>query len=455
MTYCYLGVDVNLQIFLNRPNFFSSCELWRTRKEEAGILSDVYDGQVWKNFQNYNDNPFLSEPGNYALMLNLDFFQPYKYIQYSLGAIYMTVLNLPCGIRNKPENVMLVGLIPGPQEPKHDLNSFLGPCVNDLLKLWDGVELNISPNQCRKKIRCALLCVSCDLPAGRKVCGFLGHNARLGCSRCLKEFSGTVGSMNYSGFARDTFVARTGTEHKTQSLQTLNAQTQTERDRLESTSGCRYSVLSCLPYFDAPRMLVVDPMHNLFLGSAKHYMKSIFLKNDILSDVDFASIQERIDAFLLPADVGRIPYKINTGFASFTADQWKNWTVYFSMIVLRDHLHTDIYYCWQCFVLACRVLSSKIISVEQLKLGDALLMAFCRRTETLFGAAYITHNMHMHCHLRACIEDYGPIHGFWLYAFERYNGILGSMPNNNKAIEVQLMNRFFTGESNIINRITR
>ena len=48
MTYCYLGVDVNLQIFLNRPNFFSSCELWRTRKEEAGILSDMYDGTIFK-----------------------------------------------------------------------------------------------------------------------------------------------------------------------------------------------------------------------------------------------------------------------------------------------------------------------------------------------------------------------------------------------------------------------
>lgn len=442
MTYCYLGVDVHLQMLLNRSDFFSNCELWRKRKEEAGILSDVYDGQVWKDFQNFNNEPFLSEPGNYALMLNLDFFQPYKYIQYSLGAIYMTVLNLPRGIRNKQENVMLVGLIPGPHEPKHDLNSFLGPCVNDLLKLWDGVELNISSIQCRKKIRCALLCVSCDLPAGRKVCGFLGHNARLGCSRCLKEFSGSVGSMDYSGFARDTFVARSGTEHRALFLGTLNAHTQTERDRLESTSGCRYSVLSCLPYFDAPRMLVVDPMHNLFLGSAKHYVKSVFVKNNILSDDDFSIIQKRIDSFLVPVDVGRIPYKISTGFASFTADQWKNWTVYFSMIVLRDHLSTDIYNCWQCFVLACRFLSSKIISVEQLKLGDALLMQFCRRTETLFGATCITPNMHMHCHLRACIEDYGPVHGFWLYAFERYNGIMGSMPNNNRAIEVQLMRRF-------------
>ena len=50
--------------------------------------------------------------------------------------------------------------------------------------------------------------------------------------------------------------------------------------------------------------------------------------------------------------------------------------------------------------------------------------------------------MHMHCHLKACILDYGPLHSFWLFAFERYNGILGSMPNNNHGIEIQLMKRF-------------
>ena len=59
-------------------------------------------------------------------------------------------------------------------------------------------------------------------------------------------------------------------------------------------------------------------------------------------------------------------------------------------------------------------------------LGDALLLHFCRRTERIFG----TPNMHMHCHLRSYIKDYGPLHGFWCYSFERYNGILGSMPNN-------------------------
>ena len=39
-------------------------------------------------------------------------------------------------------------------------------------------------------IKAALLCISTDIPAVRKVCGFLGHAARLGCSKCTKEFEG-------------------------------------------------------------------------------------------------------------------------------------------------------------------------------------------------------------------------------------------------------------------------
>ena len=41
-------------------------------------------------------------------------------------------------------------------------------------------------------VRCALLCVGCDLPAGRKVCGFLSHAAGKGCSKCNKVFPGSV-----------------------------------------------------------------------------------------------------------------------------------------------------------------------------------------------------------------------------------------------------------------------
>ena len=50
--------------------------------------------------------------------------------------------------------------------------------------------------------------------------------------------------------------------------------------------------------------------------------------------------------------------------------------------------------------------------------------------------------MHLHLHLKNCLVDYGPLHAFWCYPFERYNGVLGSMHTNRISIEPQLMKKF-------------
>ena len=50
--------------------------------------------------------------------------------------------------------------------------------------------------------------------------------------------------------------------------------------------------------------------------------------------------------------------------------------------------------------------------------------------------------MHLHLHLNDCILDYGPVYSFWCFAFERYNGMLGSYPTNSRQIEPQIMKKF-------------
>lgn len=50
--------------------------------------------------------------------------------------------------------------------------------------------------------------------------------------------------------------------------------------------------------------------------------------------------------------------------------------------------------------------------------------------------------MHLHLHLKDCLLDYGPVHSFWCYGFERYNGVLGRYHTNNQFIEVQIMQKF-------------
>ena len=54
----------------------------------------------------------------------------------------MVLMNLPGSERFKPENVFLVGVIPGPLEPKHNINSYLQPLVAQLNALWrDGISV--------------------------------------------------------------------------------------------------------------------------------------------------------------------------------------------------------------------------------------------------------------------------------------------------------------------------
>ena len=185
--YCYKSVAESLQEMLKRPDFFTKCELWRTRKLCPGNYSDVYDGKVWQEFQNVDGVPFLSLPNNYAFQINVDWFSPFKHTKHSEGAIYLSILNLPRQDRYLQENIILVGVIPGPKEPSLHINTFLKPLVAELNNLWNGVILK-DHDGISVIVRAALLCSSCDIPANRKVCGFVSHNALKGCSKCLLSF---------------------------------------------------------------------------------------------------------------------------------------------------------------------------------------------------------------------------------------------------------------------------
>ena len=93
----------------------------------AGILADVYDGEVWKDFNSEKYSNFLSRPGNLLLSLNVDWFQPFHRTKYSVGVMYLVRLNLPRDERYKIENIILSGIIPGPKEPKLTMNPFIAP----------------------------------------------------------------------------------------------------------------------------------------------------------------------------------------------------------------------------------------------------------------------------------------------------------------------------------------
>lgn len=433
-TFYYYGFKAALTYFLRRPGFLNICNSWEKRVMSDSLMHDIIDGRVW--IEMFNELAMDGRTSNLlGFLVNIDWFQPFKHISYSVGVVYAVILNLPRDIRYKDDNVIIVGVIPGPSEPKHDINSYLGPMVSELLELYSGLWFMTSLG--RQFIRGVLLCFSSDIPATRKAAGFVGLKGVKGCSRCLKSFpTNSDRETDYSGFQRESWGKRANQEHRQYAYREFNAKTKAEKKVIERQYGARYSILFELPYYDCVRFVVVDIMHNLFLGTAKKMM-NIWQELEILDHKAFEIIQKRIMSVNVPRDVGRIPYKIESGMAGMTADQWKNWTCIYSIYALHGLLPSEHLDCWWLFVQACIFLCQPLISHADINKGDLFIMEFCKEFEKLYGPNKCSPNMHLHCHIAECLRDYGPAHATWCFSFERYNGILGSIPNNNKSLDVE------------------
>ena len=373
--YIYNSIIENVKLLMSRPNFVTQCGIWKELQRQPDVLTDIYDGELWERFRKYGSKLLLDVPQNLGFMLNVDWLQPYEHSQYSVGVLYLSIVNLPRSERYKLESIIVVGCIPGPSEPRI-MNSYLKPMVDELLMLWDGIDIQPHSYAVPVQVRGCLLGVACDIPATRKVCGFTGCSSTHGCSKCYKTFSCSAfgEKLDYSGFDRDNWPLRTLLR---------------------------------------------------FLGAAQCEV-----------------IQQKVDNMIVPYGVGRIPLKICSKFSGLTADQWRNWANIYSLYALKGILPDEHYSCWAMFVEASMQLSQHPVSVDVLTSADTKLVQFCSTFEQLYGKQACTSNMHMHCHIMQCILNYGPASAFWLYPFERYNGIMQSFVGNWMMPEMQIMKRF-------------
>ena len=245
------------------------------------------------------------------------------------------------------------------------------------------------------------------------------------------------GKKDYSGFNRDNWTLRSNRQHRDDVKATMACRTKTSKQQKEAELGCRYSCLLQLPYFDAVRMLIIDPIHNIYLDTAKYILHGVWIKRNIISSNDVTNINEKLLSWVIPPEVrfGRLPASIEHS-SSFTAEQWMVWVNYYSINCLHGILPADHLECWRHFVLASRLLYQRKVSMDEIQVADALLLRFCQRFQALYGPEAVTPNIHLHAHLIECVRDYGPMSTFWLFSFERFNGILGEEPTNNRSIEL-------------------
>lgn len=135
----------------------------------------------------------------------------------------------------------------------------------------------------------------------------------------------------------------------------------------------------------------------------------------------------------LPSD--RIGSK---GYGKLSADTWRilcTVSLVFTLVPLWSEGTEEMKLALQNFVylITAVIYSTKrSISENDILLVEQNIRDYLRTLVELYGPDVLVPNHHLLLHLGDFLRRFGPVHGWWTFAFERYNGILQQINTSNK-----------------------
>lgn len=83
-------------------------------------------------------------------------------------------------------------------------------------------------------------------------------------------------------------------------------------------------------------------------------------------------------------------------------------------------------------VIAVNTVTKRSISPEQIKTYKFYMHRYLETLCTLYPERNLVPNHHLALHLPRCLSDFGPVHSWWCFPFERYNGVISRLNTNNQ-----------------------
>lgn len=353
---------------------------------EPDIIRDVMDGSHYRTLLNkkvvVNDrelpHQYFQDPRDMALGLSTDGFAPFKRRTKTAWPLIVINYNLPPEIRPLMENILGLGVIPGPKKPA-DFDSFLWPFTQELLHLAVGVHAYDSLSDDFFALRAYLLLVFGDIPAISMVMRMKGHNGSCPCRMCTIRAVRIPDSRNPIHYvpldrARHPDVRnnpdpdiiriynatalplRTHDQFLAQATEVQSSSTAAESERLSKQYGIKgVPMLSALPSLSFPTSFPYDFMHLIWENVVKNLMqlwtgeyKSLDtgtedyeLEKSVWEAIGEASAAS---GDTIPYIFGPRPPNVASDRVSWTADTRSFWTQYIAPILLEHRFKQRKYY---------------------------------------------------------------------------------------------------------------
>lgn len=318
--FAYCSVIESLKEMLMRKGFEEQIEQWRTRDySNFKARFDCYDGALWKELLDDSGESFTNNPRSLMATINIDWFSPFDSNttkHNSVDGIYMTLDSLPRNLRYLPGNIIFLGCMPGPSEPKTtEINNYFKIIIDELLPLYHGLDMKTYNSKGESvKVRLALLKLAADSPSPRKCTGFLSYNNFHCCLQCDHLFKHTDGTPGLDLSKWGPFPKRELTKVNEYAKKWASCTTAKERKSVEDEGGVRDSELYRLPYWNPLRQATYDPFRMLLLGVCKK-MIEVWLDKMYLNKPQTDKMQKRVDSIILPPGFADLGNNIESGFS--------------------------------------------------------------------------------------------------------------------------------------------
>jgi hypothetical protein len=83
-------------------------------------------------------------------------------------------------------------------------------------------------------------------------------------------------------------------------------------------------------------------------------------------------------------------------------------------------------------VIAVKTATKRSVSAEQIERYEFYMTRYLKTLRDLYSDSHFVPNHHLSLHLPRCLRDFGPVHAWWSFPFERYNGVISRLNTNNK-----------------------
>ena len=464
-TYSYIPLIPRLLLQYADAERASTLKNYRAsllKSNPNNLIRDYFDGAHFASMRQQ-----FSDPRTLAFSLSTDGITFVKQKGFSTWPILMQNLSLPPAERVKYENMILIGLIPGPKNCK-DIDSFLVPLLEELQQLVKGVPAFDASEQEEFTLKGYLCIVSGDTPAIAKLMCMSGHNSVSPCRFC--KIRGVYSSRNRHQYYPHTDV---GTK-----VSQLRMRINMKRDYIVvNGSGSRAirkkSGINGLPILlglegkglSFPDSFGQDAMHlvsNVTSLMFSHWSGKLDSKaRYVIPDKVWAEIgEEQVQCRrTLPSVICRTPRSIAVSHKSYKTKEWETWLFIFSLPLLRGRLWGRAYAHWAMFVRAMTLLFQKELAPDEIDYAERLLEIWVRQYEEIYyghgdgGDASADRlsacrgQIHGLLHLPQNTRVLGPLFCYWQYPVERYIGQFERLATSRSQLNASLVNNLIQREN--------